>query len=91
MILAEIKNYLMTRGRAPLSDIALHLESDPQAVRGMLDRWVHKGKVRKLPINSSCGRSCKECDPDTTEIYEWLDSDKAVVEQPVIWTNNCRK
>ncbi len=91
MILAEVKNYLMTRGRAPLFDIALHLESDPEAVRGMLDRWVRKGKVRRLSLKSSCGRSCNECTPESTEIYEWLDSDVATVEQQVIRIDICGK
>lgn len=84
MILADIKTYLQERGRAPLSDIALHLKSDPDAVRGMLERWIRKGKVRKLLARASCNSSCKVCDPSTTEIYEWLDNDAPPVEVPLI-------
>jgi hypothetical protein len=89
MILADIKTYLMKRGRTPLSDIALHLESDPDAVRGMLERWMRKGKVRKLLAHASCNSSCNVCDPTTTEIYEWLDNEAPPIEVPIIRSGAC--
>ena len=72
MILADIKRYLMERGCAPLADIALHLGSDPDAVRGMLEQWIRKGRVRRRMANAACGSSCRDCDPAATEIYEWI-------------------
>jgi hypothetical protein len=89
MILGDIKNYLMERRRAPLSDIALHLGSDPEAVRGMLERWIRKGKVRKLPAPASCNSGCNVCDPAATEIYEWLDNDVPPIEVPIIRPGTC--
>jgi len=47
MILAEIKRYLRQHGQAPLQDIALHCDAEPDAVRGMLEQWIRKGKVEK--------------------------------------------
>jgi hypothetical protein len=90
MILADIKTYLMKRGRAPLSDIALHLGSDPDAVRGMLDRWMRKGKVRKLLANTSCGNRCNACDPAANEIYEWSDGGKQPGAEFIIRSDTCR-
>jgi hypothetical protein len=71
MILSQVRDYLRQRGQCTLSDIALHFDTDPDAVRGMLDVWVRKGKVEKQTATSSCGSSCNSCDPLTTEIYVW--------------------
>jgi hypothetical protein len=79
MILTKLKRYLMQRGHAPLSDIALHLDSDPEAVRGMLERWIRKGKIRKCSGNPSCGSGCDKCDSADVETYEWVDDTPQVV------------
>jgi len=71
VILAEIRDYLEERGQATLADIALHVDADPDAVRGMLQVWIDKGKVYKQMATGSCGGSCTQCDPATTEIYVW--------------------
>ena len=67
MILSDIRDYLKQRGQCSLSDIALHFDSDADAVRGMLDVWVRKGKVEKNAATPSCGTSCQSCDPAATE------------------------
>jgi predicted ArsR family transcriptional regulator len=74
VILSDIKRYLMQRGQASLGDIALHFDSPPEAVRGMLEQWMRKGKVRRHMATSACGGSCNKCDLSTTEIYEWIGS-----------------
>ncbi len=75
MILSELRDYLKTNGRAALLDMAHRFDTDPDALRGMLDKWVAKGRVVKLPQGTECGGCCK-CDPATTEIYEWVRSDR---------------
>jgi DNA-binding MarR family transcriptional regulator len=90
VILGDIKAYLKERRRATLADIALHLGSDPEAVRGMLERWIRKGKVRKLQARASCNSSCTECDPAATEIYEWLESNAPAIEEPITQPHTCR-
>lgn len=72
MILSDIKRYLSARGQATLADMALHFQSSPDAVRGMLDVWAGKGKVRRRPAAVSCGSSCSKCEPASVEIYEWI-------------------
>ncbi|MEE4379872.1 MAG: FeoC-like transcriptional regulator [Candidatus Competibacteraceae bacterium] len=72
MILSELRDYLKTHRRVALTDIAHHFNSDPDALRAMLQKWVVKGKVVKQPTGSLCGGGCCHCDPLTLEIYQWI-------------------
>ena len=83
MILADIRNYLRQRGQASLSDLALHFDSDPDAIRGMLDTWVRKGKVSKLDGGNTCG-GCNQCDATANEIYQW-----GTANGPTVTANIC--
>jgi putative ferrous iron transport protein C len=74
MILSQVRDYLKQRGQCTLSDIALHFDTDANAVRGMLDVWIKKGKVEKRSATASCGTSCQSCDPAATEVYFWCES-----------------
>lgn len=69
----EVRDYLSTRGRAPLSDIAAHFGSAPDAVRDVLDLWMRKGKVRRLEGAGDCGRrgSGCSCSKPPPEVFEW--------------------
>ena len=69
-MLSDIKRYLTERGTASLHDLALHLEAEPDAVRGMLGHWLARGRVRKLPRPEKC-EGCCDCDPARSELYEW--------------------
>lgn len=74
MILSEVRNYLCKHKRASIKDIALHFEMDADAVRGLLEKWIKKGKVGRLTAGGTgCGTSCCQCDPLLTEIYEWIE------------------
>ncbi|AEG00728.1 FeoC-like transcriptional regulator [Methylomonas methanica] len=73
MILSELRNYLQDKRRVTLNDLVLHFHVDANALRGMLGKWISKGKVRISPAGSNCGSSCCKCDPLLTEIYEWVD------------------
>ncbi len=81
MILAEVRDYLKSRTQASVTDIALHFKSDPEAVRGMMDIWIRKGKVRKRMATDACGSSCNSCESAVTEIYEWIDAIPVSVSQ----------
>ncbi len=74
MILADIKEYLSQRGTASLSDISVHFDTDPDALRGMLNQWIRKGRVSKFLLRESCGDKCSKCDTNNTEIYQWVDT-----------------
>lgn len=73
MILSELRDYLQIRHRAALQDMANHFDVEPDAIRGMLSKWVNKGKVEKLMASTGCGSTCSKCDPAATEVYQWKD------------------
>jgi hypothetical protein len=70
MMLARIRDYLQQRGPASLGDIARHLDAEPAAVRPMLEVWINKGRVSRLPL-ASCPGGCRQCDGADTELYAW--------------------
>jgi hypothetical protein len=75
VILSDLRDYLKQHQRVALSDLMLHFHIEADALRGMLEKWIRKGKVKKIsPDSTVCGTSCCKCDPALTELYEWLDS-----------------
>jgi len=75
VILAELRDYLRERGQTSLQDMALHFDSEPDALRGMLEHWIRKGKVSRRGASATCGSSggsCTQCNPTTVEIYVWI-------------------
>jgi putative ferrous iron transport protein C len=74
MILSELRNYMQLQHRVVLNDLIIHFNVDANALRGMLGKWISKGKVRKTSAEQACGTSCCKCDPAMTEVYEWVDS-----------------
>ena len=81
MILSEIRDYLQERGQVSLQELALHFDSDSDALRGMLAHWIRKGQVSRHSTAASCGSRCTQCDPASVEFYVW--GDGGVVEQAV--------
>ena len=71
MILSELRSYLKEKKRVTLNELVIHFDMDADALRGMLGKWISKGKVRQLPVDPGCGTSCCKCDPTLTEFYEW--------------------
>ncbi len=75
MILSDLRDYLKQRQRVPLHDLVLHFRLEADTLRDMLEKWIRKGKVKKIsPDSNACGTSCCKCDPTLTELYEWLDN-----------------
>jgi len=70
-MLVDVRNYLTDRGRASLRDLAWHFQVEPDAMRGMLEHWIRKGKVTREPTCRPCGSGCCACDPELTEFYLW--------------------
>lgn len=73
MILSDLRNYLRKQRRVALADLVNHFGVDANALRGMLDKWISKGNVRKLTAEAACGTSCCKCDASLIELYEWID------------------
>lgn len=74
MILSELKTYLQKQQRVSLHDLVNHFHIEADALRGMLSKWISKGKVKQVANeNASCGTSCCKCDVALIEFYEWVD------------------
>ena len=73
MILSDLRNYIKQRHKVALIDLINHFQVDADVLRDMLGKWINKGKIRKLTLESNCGTRCCQCDPALTEIYEWVD------------------
>jgi hypothetical protein len=73
MILSDLRDYLKQQHRVALADLVLHFGLDADALRGMLSKWISKGKLAKTSKEGACGTGCCKCDPALTEIYEWLE------------------
>jgi hypothetical protein len=71
-MLAEIKQYMTQHGTVSLRDLALHLESEPEAVRGMLSHWIERGRVQPLPTPDRCAHCTGACDDACLELYKWV-------------------
>lgn len=75
MTLSALKAFLISRHNASLAEMALHFDTQQDAVRGALEQWEAKGRVRRLASGESCSRagSCG-CSCKTDEIYEWVEA-----------------
>jgi len=73
MILSDLRDYLQQQHSVALIDLINHFGMEADALRGMLGKWIKKGRVRKLSVDSACGTSCCKCDPNLTELYEWIE------------------
>jgi putative ferrous iron transport protein C len=71
MILQEVKQYVKKRKQVSLQDIAVHFDKEPETVRGILDFWVRKGRIRLQTQAPSCSGSCHCSANQSQEIYQW--------------------
>ncbi len=70
-MLKSILEYLKTRDAACLSEIAAHLEAEPEAVRPMLELLEARGRIRRQSVDrpQGCG-GCTACRPDALILWE---------------------
>ncbi len=74
-MLKKIQEFLRDGGTACLSDIALHLGADPEAVRPMLEMLEVRGRIRRIgagPERKSCG-GCTRCLPESLELWQLVE------------------
>lgn len=74
VLLIDIKTFLAERKRASLDDLARHFDVEPGALKGMVETWIAKGRVRRLSDRLPCG-TCGKCDSAQVDIYEWVGAD----------------
>ncbi len=71
MILSELKDYVKSRRQVSLKDAALHFDVEPEAIRGMLEFWVRKGKISKHGNDAACAGGCACSFKEDQEMYVW--------------------
>lgn len=71
MILKDIKEYVQSRQQVSLTEIAVHFDADPEALKGMLDFWIRKGKIKHYSSDNVCGGSCSCSQKADRDVYEW--------------------
>jgi hypothetical protein len=71
VILQDIKQYIKQRGEAELGDIALHFDLEPEALQGMLDFWIRKGRIQHRFVASECAGSCDCAVAEGRHLYRW--------------------
>ncbi|MBP0021820.1 MAG: sugar metabolism transcriptional regulator [Cyanobacteria bacterium SBLK] len=74
MILTDVQKYLLTTKRASLEQLEMRFGMSGEALRGMLERLVRKGRVRRN-IGEKCSHCCN-CSPETIEFYEWIEAEE---------------
>jgi len=65
MILSRLSDTLRQQRRASLDDLATALQAAPEALEAMLATLERKGRVRRRPAGSSCGKSSLRLRPET--------------------------
>ena len=68
MILTELGPYLAARRAASLDELARHFRIEREALRGMLDVLVRKGRIARL---DQCCPGCGGCAGEGQDLYAW--------------------
>ncbi len=72
-MILKLRDLLRQSGQLPLKELAAQLGVSPETARLMLERLIQKGQVKRLPPGTLCGGGCRNCPPETVEIYRWMD------------------
>jgi putative ferrous iron transport protein C len=71
MILSDLRDYLIESGQVPVTGLARKFGIDEPALRGMLEIWERKNKLRFIQTESNCD-GCTSCAVGSCEICEWI-------------------
>ena len=78
MILSEIQNSIKQQGKTSIAELEAKFKMDANAIRGILNKLIRKGRIKKMGEGQKCG-GCKSCAPEAIEFYEWVGDSKAAV------------
>ena len=70
MLVSDLNSYLAERQRVTMADLANRFDASPEALRGMLELLIAKGRVVRDQVGITCN-GCTKCDPAAMEIYLW--------------------
>lgn len=70
-ILIDVRDYLQQRQQTSLSDLCNHFHMAPEAMRGLLDQWIRRGKIKQCQP-TACGQCSLSCASAPGDSYEWV-------------------
>lgn len=71
-ILRDVRDYLQQRRQASLSDLSNHFHTPPDAMLGIVEQWIVRGKIRQCQP-AACGQCSLSCASAPGDSYEWVD------------------
>jgi len=71
VILVRVLNFLATHRVASPAEIAVALDSTPDAVRSMLETLQRRGLVHAVRTSADCGTRCRQCAAPDVEVYAY--------------------
>lgn len=72
-ILRDVRDYLQQRRQASLSDLSNHFHTPPDAMRGIVEQWIIRGKIKQCQP-AACDQCSLSCASAPGDSYEWVDS-----------------
>lgn len=75
MILSEIQNLIKQQGKTSIAELEAKFKMDANAIRGILEKLIRKGRIQKMGEGKKCG-GCQSCAPEAIEFYEWVGDSK---------------
>ncbi|BAQ67330.1 hypothetical protein CCR90_00630 [Rhodovulum sulfidophilum] len=81
MVLSDIRSYCAETGQVSLQELANRFDTDPEAIRGMVEVLVQKGMLRCLTETpeGGCGKGCCGCTNScaplagmSDAVYQWV-------------------
>jgi hypothetical protein len=76
-MLTAARDLVRRQGLASLQEVALKLGVPADVARALLQKWVEKGRIERLPIPTVCS-GCTLCDSAPREVYQWCEDIAAV-------------
>ncbi len=70
MILNDVKNYVKSQRQVSLHEIALHFDMEAEALQGMLDFLVSKGRISQN-ASPACPGGCSCSMSESNDVYSW--------------------
>jgi len=70
VILRKLLQYIRERQRVSLTDVCLHLDTEPDAAKAMLQDLEKRGRIRAIDP-AGCSKQCCFCEPDDCSPKIW--------------------
>lgn len=77
-MLTQVRAYLQQHTQASLADMSVHFDIEIDALRPMLQKWITKGKVKKILTKPACS-GCQQCSSGSNEAYLWIDNEPTLI------------